>query len=228
MESLFIASLVFLGTHLGISSTLLRARLVSVLGERGYQGIYSLIALAALSYFIWLYTELPRFDYLWMPSPERYTAAKLVMPLSLILVVGGFLVKNPTAVGMERLLDDGKGAELARGVTRITRHPFQWGVVVWSIAHLLANGDRVSVLFFATFGILSGLGTVLIDRKKAASLGARWQPYAAVTSNLPFGAIVSGRNRLVLGELWPPVLAGLAVYGLVFWGHQWVSGVRLI
>lgn len=228
MESLFVASLLFMGTHLGISSSPLRGRLVDALGERAYQGIYSLIALGSLSWLIWLYTDLPRFEYLWMPSPERYTTAKVLMPLSLVLAVGGFLVRNPTSVGMETTLDDGRGRELAKGMTRITRHPFQWGVVLWSIAHLIANGDRVSVTFFATFGIVSGLGTVLIDRRKAAGFGEKWLAYASVTSNLPFGAILSGRNRLVLGELWQPVLTGLAAYGLLFWGHQWVSGVRLI
>jgi uncharacterized membrane protein len=231
MEMMLIASLVFLGTHLGISSSRLRAQLVDVLGERGFQGVFSLIALAALGYLIWLYNELPRFEYLWMPSPTLYTIAKVLMPLSLVLAIGGFMVKNPTSVGMESLLDegmDGAGEDLAKGVMRITRHPFQWGVVLWSAAHMLANGDRVSVLFFATFGILSSVGTVMIDRKMALRLGERWQPFAGTTSNVPFAAILSGRNRLVSGELWQPVLAGLVIYGLLFWGHQWVSGVRLI
>ena len=126
------------------------------------------------------------------------------------------------------MLKDGAGADLARGMMRITRHPFQWGVVLWAIAHLAANGDRVSVLFFATFLILSGLGTFLIDRKKAARLGEDWSAYAAVTSNVPFAAIIQGRNRLVVGELWLPVLLGLVLYGVLLYGHQWVSGVRLL
>jgi hypothetical protein len=36
MALMLVASLLFLGTHLGISSTGLRGRLVGMLGERGY------------------------------------------------------------------------------------------------------------------------------------------------------------------------------------------------
>ena len=49
-----------------------------------------------------------------------------------------------------------------------------------------------------------------------------------MTSNVPFAAILSGRNKLVLKELLLPVVVGLLGYGVVFWGHEWVSGVRII
>ena len=227
MTYMWLASVLLLGTHFGMSSSSLRRRLVSVIGERGFLGVFSLVAIAALGYLIWLYNQLPRFEYLWEPSPDLYLLAKLLMPVSLILAVGGFLVKNPTNVGMEGLLAEGGGSELAKGVTRITRHPFQWGVILWAVAHILANGDQASVLFFLTFMLLSGVGTVLLDRKKAATIGDDWQAYARVTSNLPFLAVVQGRNRLVLAELWQPLLVGLVVYGLLLWGHQWISGVRI-
>jgi uncharacterized membrane protein len=150
------------------------------------------------------------------------------MPVAMILLLGGFLVRNPTTVGMEGLLRDGNADGLTRGVTRITRHPFQWAVALWAASHLLANGDRVSVLFFSTFLILGLAGSVLIDRKKAASLGANWQGYAGVTSNLPFAAILSGRNRFVPGELILPVVVGLAGYAAAYYGHPWLAGVRLL
>ena len=228
MTYISLAALLFVGTHLGISSTGLRARLVTAVGERGYLVIYSLIAFATLSYLIWLYNELPRYDYFWMPSPELYMVARLVMPVALILALGGFLVKNPTMVGAENLLEQGQGGDLARGVTRITRHPFQWGVLLWSASHVIANGDSNSVVFFSAFGVLAALGTVAMDRKKAAALGEAWADYAATTSNVPFVAILSGRNTLVPGELWLPVLLGLVGYAALAYGHEWVSGVRIL
>jgi uncharacterized membrane protein len=232
VEPILVASALFFVTHFGLSSTRLRRLLVGVLGERGFQGVYSLIAIGTLSYMIWLYAELPRFKYLWMPSPELYTAAKVLMPFSLILVLGSFMTKNPTSVGMENLLEgdllDKDGSDLARGVTRITRHPLQWGVVLWAVAHLLANGDTISVVFFGTLGMTSGIGTVLIDLKKAARYGPVWAAYASTTSNVPFSAILGGRNRLVVSELRLPVLTGLVVYGLIFWAHEWVGGVRIL
>jgi len=223
------ASLLFLGTHLGISSTRLRGRLVDMLGEGGYLAAYSAVAALTLGLLIWIYSALPRFDYLWLPSPALYLVPKIVMPLAMILLVGGFMVRNPTAVGQDSVLKDGGDAEsLTRGVTRITRHPFQWSVVLWAATHIIANGDRVSLVFFGTFLVLGLAGGVLIDRKKADRLAADWAPFARVTSNVPFAAILSGRNRLAAGELIGPVLVGLAVYALAFWAHPWLSGVRIL
>jgi uncharacterized membrane protein len=80
---------------------------------------------------------------------------------------------------------------------------------------------------FGSIATVSLFGTFLMDRKKAATLGEDWARYAAVTSNVPFAAVAAGRNRLVVSELVAPVLVGLVGYGLVLWGHQWLSGVSL-
>lgn len=230
MLQTLLAGLIFVGAHLGISSTSLRPRLVAAVGERAYQGIFSLVALITIVLLIWTYGEAPRYDYLWLPDPRLYWVPKILMAVAFIAMIGGFMVKNPTAVGMEGILEDPEQRDhVAKGLLRITRHPFQWSVVLWSTSHIVANGDTVSVVFFAAFGVLSLLGTVAIDRKKAAALGENWAHFAAVTSNLPFAAVLSGRNRLVLKELAGPIIAGLVIYALVFWGHQWVSGgVRLL
>jgi len=229
MALMLLASVLFLGTHLGISSTNLRGHLVGMVGERGYLGVYSLVALLTLGYLIWVYAALPRYPYLWEPSPILYALPKVIMPFAAILLVGGFMVRNPTAVGMEGSLARGRDADsLTAGLIRVTRHPFQWAVVLWAGAHLLANGDSVSVVFFGTFLVLGLAGGLLIDRKKAARLGDEWEPFARVTSNVPFAAIVAGRNRLAIKELIAPVLVGLVTYVLLYLAHPWLSGVRLV
>jgi len=226
MELMVIAGALFLATHLGISSTPLRGWFVGRLGERGYLGFYSLLAFLTLGFMIWLYNNLPRHEYFWLPDPALYQFTKFIMPVAMILLLGGFLVKNPTAVGMEgSLATEGAAANMARGVNRITRHPLQWSIVLWAVAHLAANGDQVSVAFFGTFLVLGLAGGALIDRKKAARLGPAWAPFAQATSNVPFAAILGGRNRLVLSELVAPVLVGIAGYALVYWAHPWLAGV---
>jgi uncharacterized membrane protein len=228
VELMLIAGALFLLTHLGISSTALRGWFVGRLGERGYLGFYSLLAFMTLGFMIWLYNNLPRHEYFWLPDPQLYQLTKYVMPIAMILLLGGFLVRNPTAVGMEgALAGEGAAANLARGVNRITRHPLQWSIVLWAAVHLAANGDRVSVAFFGTFLVLGLAGGALIDRKKAAKLGAAWLPFAQATSNVPFAAILGGRNRLVLRELVAPIGVGLVGYGLVYWGHRWLAGVAI-
>ena len=229
MWQILFAGVLFVGAHLGISSTPLRGKLVSAVGPGGYLGIYSLLALATIGYLVWLYGEVPRYEYWWPLDPALYWVPKILMPVAFIFMLGGFMVKNPTAVGMEEVLSDPAQAEKSvSGLLRITRHPFQWSVVIWAGSHIVANGDAVSVVFFSSFGALSLLGTVLLDRKKAAAIGADWEPFAAATSNIPFGAIVTGRNRLAIKELVVPVVVGLVAYGVIFWAHEWVSGVRLI
>jgi len=228
MWLMLLAGALFLGSHLGISSTPLRGRLVASFGERGYLALYSLIAFATLGLMIWLYGNLPRHAYFWLPDPNLYQLTKFIMPIATILLLGGFLVRNPTAVGMESALAKDDAVEaMARGVNRITRHPLQWSIVLWAACHLAANGDEVSVAFFGTFLVLGLAGGVLIDRKKAARLGADWTPFAAATSNVPFAAIIAGRNRLVPKELITPVLVGLAGYGLLYWAHPWIAGVAV-
>jgi uncharacterized membrane protein len=55
-----------------------------------------------------------------------------------------------------------------------------------------------------------------------------WTAFAAATSNIPFAAIVQSRNALVPRELALPLLVGFAAYGLVLWGHRFVSGVSIV
>jgi uncharacterized membrane protein len=224
MIELVVAGTVFMTTHLGISSGL-RGVFLRPFGERGYLVMYSLVAVATLGYLIHTYSALPHDQYVWWPSPALRMVAVVAMPFALVLLVGAFMTRNPTALGQEgTLAQDNTG----HGVIRITRHPFQWAVVIWAVSHLVANGDLASIIFFGTLGGVSLLGTILIDRKKQASLGAEWQRFTRATSNVPFAAIAGGRNRLVLRELALPIVVGLVVFAVLYWAHPWISGVALV
>ena len=54
-------------------------------------------------------------------------------------------------------------------------------------------------------------GTVDIDRKRRRSNPQEFAAFEAKTSNLPFAAILAGRNRLALREVWLPLLLGLSL-----------------
>ena len=47
--------LAFAATHMVLSSVQLRPRLISVLGERPYQGLYSTVALLLFVPLVWVY-----------------------------------------------------------------------------------------------------------------------------------------------------------------------------
>lgn len=214
---------VFLITHIGLSSTPLRGAVVARIGENAFLGLYSLIALIALIWMCVAYSQVPYSVYLWLPGPGLRHLPLLIMPFAFIFLAAGVLTQNPTAVRME----DALGREDAvQGILRITRHPVQWAIILWSATHILVNGDLASVIFFGGFLVLSGAGTLLIDRKMAETAGQEWRNFAEATSNIPFAAILRGRNRLHFAEIgWSKVALGLVLYGVFLIIHPYLFGV---
>jgi len=219
MIQLVVATAVFLAAHF-VPSTPLRAALVKSVGERAYLGLYTLAALAILGWMIYAYGKAP-IEPLWQGL--RLLPA-IVMPFAFILIICGVLSRNPTAVGQQQAL---KAEDAARGILRVTRHPVQWGILLWAGAHVLARGDLKSAIFFGGFFLLSALGTALIDARKARGLGEDWKRYASATSNLPFVAIAQGRNRFDAGEIGlTKPLIGLIVFGGFLLFHAWLFGAQ--
>ncbi|HXN15691.1 MAG TPA: NnrU family protein [Usitatibacter sp.] len=224
MEPLYhlaLASLVFLGTHF-VSSTPLRVTLVESIGEKAYLGAYSLVSFLTIGWMIWAYGRAPSVPWFQIPGVRLWPL--VVMPFALILICAGVLIPNPALVGQRAAL---KAEEPARGILRVTRHPIFWGIGLWAAVHLIARGDIASCIFFGTFVVLALAGTKLIDMRKDETLGEDWKRFAAVTSNVPFTAIVEGRNRLVLGEIgWRPLLIALALYAALLIAHPYLFHAR--
>jgi uncharacterized membrane protein len=222
MSSLVAAAIFFVGIHFFISGTALRGKIVAVIGEGPFRGLFSMLSLIGI---VWLSRAYSYAEYiqLWGKLYAFRPYALVVMLLAFFFVVLAFTSPNPTAVGGEALLAE---KEPAKGIQRITRHPFLWGVTLWSFTHLLLNGDLASVLFFGSLLIVAIGGPFSIDRKRRRDVGAAWDRFAALTSNLPFMAIIQGRNSLKLREIgwWPPLLA-LILYVLFLHFHKNLFGV---
>ncbi len=218
-----LASAAFVASHLGLSATPLRATLVARLGETGFQILYGLVAVLTLGTLIAAYSQASHQVYLWPPGPGVRHLPLLMMPLALILIAGGVLVPNPSATGMTGVLDR---PEPAQGVLRITRHPVMWGVGLWATAHVLANGDLASLLFFGGFLLTALGGAAHLDRRMAAAQGDRWRRFAEATSFVPFAALLAGRQRWAWAELRRPALWGLGVFVLLLVLHPALFGVR--
>ena len=218
---LALATLVFLATHF-VSSTPMRGSLVESIGEKAYLGSYTLVSFATLGWMAWAYARAPLVPLWQIPGVKLWPL--VVMPFALILVAGGVMTRNPTAVGQAAAI---KAPEAARGILRITRHPVMWGIALWAAVHLLARGDAASAVFFGGFLLVALAGTALIDARKADTLGEEWRQFAEVTSNVPFTAIVEGRNRFDFAEIgWKRILTGLGVYAAVVVAHPVLFGVR--
>lgn len=218
-----LASAAFVISHLILASASIRPLLAGRLGEKGFRGLYSLVALVLLAALILAYANASHHHYLWPPGPGVRHLPLLLMPVALIFIVGGVLEPNPSAVGMENRLDD---PQPARGVLRFTRHPMMWGIGLWAMVHILANGDLASLLFFGGLLLTALGGAWHLDRRMALAQGERWRRFAAVTSFTPFVAILSGRQTWNWRELAKPAALGLALFIILLLLHPFLFGVR--
>jgi len=211
-ERLALAALLWFGIHALIAGSELRWKLVSLLGEGGFRAFFSVLSLASVVFLVQSYRRAGFYPLWFAPQPIHWLPL-FVMPFSLLLVVGAFSVPNPTAAGAEKVLER---TDAARGVLRITRHPFLWGVALWSAAHVIVTGHVAALLFFGSLCLTALRGTSSIDEKRRRTNRAEFARYSEMTSNVPFAAIVLGKNRLVFREIWvPAVIAALLLLVLL-------------
>lgn len=219
------AALCFVGLHFLLSMLSARSRLVRVLGENGFLGLYSAQSFFCLIWLALAYRQAPYVE-LWGAGVVTRWIVLAVMPVAVLLLVASLTTPNPTMVGGERAFDQ---TNPARGIFTITRHPMLWSVALWAGAHLIANGDAASVILFGAMLVLALGGMVHIDIKRRARLGAAWGPFAMATSLVPFQAVVEGRGRLDLSGIgWRRVGLAIAVFAGMLLAHPWLSGAVLL
>ncbi|MEO8602998.1 MAG: NnrU family protein [bacterium] len=224
MKSLACACLFFLAIHVVISGSGVRGVLVRRLGEPVCLAGFSLLSIGGLAWIIVAYAGARAAANVWWAAPAwpRWPASPLML-VAIGFVVIGLTTPSPTAAGGGARLSR---PDAARGILRISRHPFLWGVALWAATHLLLNGDSASLWLFATMLAVALLGPPLIDAKRRRAFGADWPRFAARTSSLPFAAVLRGRNALRLEEIgaWR-LLLSLAAFAFVVAGHRWLFGV---
>jgi uncharacterized membrane protein len=162
-----------------------RAAVIDRLGEGPYKGIFSLLLIAALLLIVFGWRgAVPAFVYL--PAGALRPVAMLLAVLGMILFVASNM---PTRI------------------KRVIRHPQLSGVLLWSIAHLMANGDNRSVALFSAMGAWSVIAMLMINRRD----GARVKPEAPGW----------GQEVAVL-------VVGLVVSAVVVYFHRYLSGMPLL
>lgn len=222
---LLAGALLFVLGHFLLSSGPIRDRLVGRLGEVGFQIGYSVVAALGLTLMA-IGLDAAPYVPLWTPAPWTATVPLAVMPVAFLLWVFGFSTPSPTAAGQAQRAER---EDAARGVLAITRHPALWGFALWALAHVVANGDLATTVFFGAFAVLAFGGMWHIDRRRARRLGDDWRRFASQTSAVPFAALLSGRARLRFGR---GDLLRLAVAAILFFGflhtHHLLFGVPAI
>ncbi|MDP7651250.1 MAG: NnrU family protein [Rhodospirillales bacterium] len=221
LAELALAAVFFLATHVGMSSTPIRAALVGVLSEKGFFAIYSLVTFATMGWMIVAYGRAPDLVLWEMGAPLRWLAF-VVSLVSCLLLATGLSPHNPT---LGPLVPETTTAAGPVGIFKVTRHPLMWAIGLWGLAHGAVRGDGASAILFGSFAVLALAGTALIDAKKKRLLGATWETYANGSSNVPFAAIMAGRARVGLGEIgYLRLVLGLVVFVVLVVGHEWAIG----
>jgi uncharacterized membrane protein len=209
--------LLFAATHMGLSSRSLRPRLVAALGERGFLGAYSLVAIAIFTALLWLYVA-NRHQGALLYTPPALGAAGLwllyaMQAVAWTLVVAGAATPSPVALGPP----ESRRRREPVGVQRLTRHPVFMGLGLFGALHLLVMGHVSDVAFWAGFPLFALAGCLHQDRRKLASLGEDYRAWHAATPFAPF----TGRETLRgLREIPPLVIAlGIALTAGLRWLH---------
>jgi uncharacterized membrane protein len=212
-EMLALANLLFVAAHL-IMSHPLRAPMVSVLGERGFLGVYSIVNIALLAWIGHLFALQRSTLMAWQSSDGLWIFASVLTILALVLLLGS-LRGNPA---MPQVGAEVAKAARAQGVYAVTRHPMMWAFALWAVAHILVWPSPRTIVTAAAMGFLALVGAKLQDRKKRKLMGQAWSAWESRTSYWPR---LSGLAQIGWG-LW---MAAVAVWLAVTWLHVWIAGI---
>jgi uncharacterized membrane protein len=116
-----------------------------------------------------------------------------------------------------------------------------WGIGLWALSHMIANGDIAALIFFGTFAFLALYGTTHIEAKRRTREPEGFARFEEVTSSVPLVALLSTRKRAFwktaygvdpLKTVWSEiglwrVAAALALYVALIVAHPWITGVSV-
>jgi uncharacterized membrane protein len=122
---------IFFGVHMFPTFRTAREKLIQRVGEKRYKAGFTLLAVAG---FILIVIGVGRAEPvpLWEPAEWGRYAAVWFMPFAFISLAAAFIPGN---------------------FQRFTPHPMLWGVTLWALLHLLANGNLAGLILFGTFGL---------------------------------------------------------------------------
>jgi uncharacterized membrane protein len=92
-------------------------------------------------------------------------------------------------------------------IKRFLRHPQLTGLVLWSIGHLLANGDNRSLILFCWLAVWAILEMIMISRREG-----EWKKPDPV----------SVKYDVITG------IGGCVLYAVLLLAHPYLSGIKLI
>ena len=216
MSLLVTTCVLFVGSHLLLSHPLRRA-LAGRMGERGFQIVYFVVAIACLIMLVQAWRGMPPEPPLWAVGDGLWVIASLIVLFASMLFIGS-LIGNPALPAPNAAA----AAQAApRGVFAITRHPMMWGFALWAVAHVIVMPTGAQIVLSATIIFLALVGSAGQDAKKAQLMGDAWRHWAARTSFVPFARQIGGAAPWGDAVPRPHALFG----GIVLWiAATWAHG----
>ncbi|MEY6432432.1 NnrU family protein [Thioalkalicoccus limnaeus] len=184
MTLLILGLLLFFAVHTLPSFSSVYQPLRDRLGMLAFQGIFSLIAVTGLVLALIGKRDAPIMP-VWEPNEFTMSLAPgLMLPAAMLLVL----------------------AYVPSNVKRYLRHPMLTAVLLWSVAHLLANGHLAAMVFFGSFAVYSVFAMISANRR---------------------GATKSKETKSMLWDL-AGAGGGIALYALGVFLHPYLFGVPAI
>ncbi len=204
--NVLVAMAVFVLSHVVIARTRLKPALIDRFGERAYLAGYSALSLVLLGWVIGAVLAAERI-FLWAPPEWGYGFAGIISLTGFILIGIGALAVNPLSVAFRKA-----GFDPDRpGVIGWVRHPLIWGLTLWGLAHIPANGDWPSLVLFAGSAAFGAIGVFAIERRLKRRLGQdEWRRLTAGRGHIDRSSLMGA--ALGLG-LW---LVFLALHPILF------------
>ena len=164
---LVLGCVIFIGIHLVPAFATARDRLVDRLSQNGYMMLFTILSLVGIALMVWGKSKAPHTN-IWVPPAWGHDTAMVIMFPSMVLLA---VAKLPT------------------NIKRVTPHPMMWGFILWSFAHLLANGDLASIILFGSIGAYSIIALLSANRRGAQPSTEIVSAYHE-TGAIGFGVIV--------------------------------------
>ena len=215
----------FFASHAIPARPQVRTWLVRHVGRTAYLVGYSTLSIVILGWLIAATANAP-FVELW-PREDWQTLVPVAgMAIATVLVVFGLSSPNPLSLSAR----PPAGFDPDRpGIVGVVRHPVLWATLVWSVTHMVPNGDFAHLIMFGLFALLSVGGMAMLDRRKRRLLGDEgWQQLARKTSNWPLRGLGKGWRPAFRAGTALRLAGGVLLYAALAATHGLFTGVPLL
>ena len=185
MEVLILGLLMWTFIHLFPSvAKCTRKQIINNIGLGPYKGIFALLIVTSVVLIVLGWRSIETID-VYQPQSWGRHVTFLLVSLTFILFVA---------------------ARRATNIKRILRHPQLTGLALWSIGHLMANGDNRSLILFGWLGVWAILEMIMISRREGEWIKPELVPV---------------KNDVIT------IVGGCVMYAILLMAHPYITGIKL-